>query len=120
MTANELRRRFPNAPESFIRDNADRVCPVDAKRVEGQPLGGAVSRKEKSGSGTDDGVRRRIVFRVFAMRPADYDGYHIKELQDLLCHAGVLAGDAWDQLEGGVVSEKVHTPKEERTEILIY
>lgn len=53
------------------------------------------------------------------MRPCDWDGYSIKELQDCLVHAGLLDGDEWFCLEGSVVSEKAHSREEERTEIEI-
>ena len=37
----------------------------------------------------------------------------------MLVKAGCLDGDEWNVLQGEVISEKVHTPEEERTEILI-
>lgn len=127
MNAAELKAKFPNASASFIQVNADGVCAADAESVERQPLERPASRKETGGTSTDGStdaggnppIRARITFRIFAVRPADWDGYHVKELQDLLCHACALVGDAWDQLEGRVISEKVHTKAEERTEIEI-
>jgi len=72
-----------------------------------------VPREEKSGPCF------MVRFIAYAVRPCDWDGYHIKPIQDLLCHAGLLPGDAWHQLEGSVSSRKVHSPEEERLEILI-
>jgi len=53
------------------------------------------------------------------MHPCDWDGYSIKELQDILIKAGILDGDEWYRLHGTVVSRKVHTKEEERTEVMI-
>jgi Holliday junction resolvase RusA-like endonuclease len=53
------------------------------------------------------------------VRPLDWDNYRLKDLQDCLVHAGLLAGDEWNILEGSVVSCKAHTKAEEKTEIEI-
>lgn len=120
MTANELRRRFPNASAAFIRHNStddSGLRPNDQKPDEGSALVRRVSRKEKGGP--RPAFRYRIRFTVYAVHPADWDGYNIKELQDMLVAATVLHGDEWDVLQGEVVSEKVHQKEEERTEIVI-
>lgn len=93
----------------------------DPQPTQGDALVGAAPRKGKGGKGAvlDAPCRRSITFRVYAVRPADWDGYSIKELQDCLRHAGVLDDDAWDRLYGTVISEKVCTKDEERTEIEI-
>lgn len=96
---------------------------TDQKPAKGNPLERAPHREKKSsvppsGCAPHRG-RARIVFRVFSVRPADWDGYHIKELQDLLIHAGILVGDEWYKLEGSVISEKVHEKEEEKTLIEI-
>lgn len=64
-------------------------------------------------------ARFKIVFTVYAVRPCDYDGLHIKELQDMLVEAGLLHGDQWNELDGEVRSRKAHTKEEERTVIEI-
>jgi hypothetical protein len=64
--------------------------------------------------------RFEITFTVYSLRPADYDGYYIKHLQDFLVSAGIIPGDGWDTLSGRVVSRKAATKGEERTEILIH
>ncbi len=88
----------------------------DQKPVEGDALVRPLPRKGKSSKSVVLGVERRhITFRVFSRRPADYDGYSIKELQDCLVHAGLLDGDGWNQLRGQVISEKVHSKEEEMT-----
>jgi Holliday junction resolvase RusA-like endonuclease len=60
-----------------------------------------------------------IIFRVFAVRPADWDGYECKQLQDMVVHAGILPDDNWRILQGRVVSGKAHSKDEERVEIEI-
>lgn len=95
------------------RAGAKALPAANAKPTERNSLVRLASREEPSRH------RVEIHFRIYAVRPADWDGYHIKELQDVLGHAGVLDGDSWDVLCGRVTSEKVHTKAEERTEILM-
>jgi hypothetical protein len=82
--------------------------------AKGDALVSAAPRKGKSSPRTP---RCIIRFTIYAVRPADWDGYHIKELQDCLVKSGLLDGDEWDILEGQVTSEKVHTKAEEKTVI---
>lgn len=100
-----------------------RVRAAEPQPTQGDTLECALPRKAKSSSGpavsTEPRRRHRITFRVYAVRPCDYDGYHIKELQDMCIKAGLLAGDEWDILQGEVISEKVHKKEQERTEIEI-
>lgn len=80
-------------------------------------------RKEKGGNSaavsTEPARRCRITFRIYAVRPLDWDNYSVKQIQDCLVHAGILDDDKWDILEGGIVSEKAYSKEEERTEITI-
>jgi len=88
-----------------------RLPASDAKHSQRHPLERAIPREKKSRA------RLKIRFRIFARRPCDWDGWHIKELQDMLVHAGILDGDDWDLLQGEVISEKVFSKDQERTEI---
>lgn len=126
MTFEQLKAKFPNASESFLRANADRAPRIPAakpKPVEGESLERTGQGKETSTVGSKkciiSGGKFRITFRVFARRPADWDNYHIKEIQDGLVMSGLLSGDSWNQLHGAIISEKVHSKDQERTEILI-
>lgn len=56
---------------------------------------------------------------MFSVRPLDWDNYRLKDLQDLLCLTGLLPSDNWNELEGSVISEKVHRKEEEKTVIEI-
>jgi hypothetical protein len=67
----------------------------------------------------EGGESFKIVFRVYAVRPKDYDNIYTKPLQDLLVHAGCLPGDDWKTLSGEVISAKAKSEAEERTEIEI-
>lgn len=68
------------------------------------------------GSGESGPFAVRIT--VYAIRPADFDGYHIKELVDGLVQAGLMGDDNWRVCPSGTVtSKKVHTEAEQRTEI---
>lgn len=121
MSPDELRQRFPNASASFLQLNAAAVPAGDTQRPEGDTLERPAPREEtRSDCGpVSPASRARLSVRVFAVRPADADGWHLKELIDVLVHAQILDGDAWHQLELSVTSEKVHRPEEEKTELLI-
>lgn len=122
MTLNELKRRYPNASADFIRANADNhnsgVCPAASQPVGRVPLD-AKSRPEE----TDwhDAARSfEVWFIVYSRRPADYDGYDIKALQDFCVAAGIIPGDGWNVLSGRVMSRKAATESEERTEVIFF
>lgn len=118
MTREQILARWPAASESTIARNlspcAERLPASNPKPAKRLPL-------ERPAPGEAKGAgRSRIIFRIFSRRPCDWDGYSIKELQDCLVHAGILEGDEWNRLEGCVISEKVYTLAEERTEVEIY
>lgn len=118
MTRAEILHRYPNASSSFIKANLQADPPRVSADDKKQAQGSALVRPE-----TGAGQRLRcfeIVFTVYATRPADWDGWSIKELQDAVVASGILCGDAWNQLEGRVRSRKVHTKEEERTEVEIF
>lgn len=96
---------------------------TDQKPVEGNSLERAPQGKD-TGLPSSAGIsknreRAGIRFRVFSTRPCDWDNYSVKEIQDGLLKAGLLDSDDWDQLQGSVISEKVHSKEEERTVIEI-
>lgn len=98
-----------------VQNHPAGLRPEPKKLPQGRTLVSPLPREVESGFCPPR--RAKILFRVFTCRPADWDGYHIKELQDLLVKAGILDGDQWDLLEGQVISEKVRQEAEERTEI---
>jgi hypothetical protein len=129
MTRRELQARFPNISEDVLRRTADDynrdfsatgdrgLRATDTKRTELVPLGNKAPRKAKGRSRVVQ--RYQVTYRIFAVRPADWDNNSIKGLQDLLVTAGLLPGDAWYQLEGSIISEKVHSKEEEKTVVEI-
>lgn len=90
---------------------------VVAEPVGRVPLGGEGGPEETRWHPA--AARFEIVFIVYSVRPADYDGYDIKAVQDFLVTAGIITGDDWKTLAGRTVSRQVATQKEERTEIVI-
>lgn len=107
-------RWTPQEYEAYERKRkarADGVCASNPKPIEGKPLERRVSG-EKTGR-----IRARIIFRIYSVRPADWDGYHIKPIQDCLGYSALLDGDDWNLLQGEVISEKAHSKESERTEI---
>lgn len=121
MDLNELKARYPNASESFLRRNADSgdsgVRAADTKPDEGKPLERRLSRKDPRRVGPAG--RLKIRFTIHAVHPADWDGVDIKQLQDMLVRSGILPDDNWSLLQGEVISEKVHSKEEEKTVIEI-
>lgn len=117
MNPHKLRRLFPRAPESFIKANSDPddsgLHPTKQEQPEGKPLERITQRKDKSCT------RFEITFKVYAVRPNDWDNPYTKVLQDLLRHAGILHDDAWNVLQGRIIPCKAYKKEEERTEIEI-
>lgn len=121
MNEREIKKLYPNASASFLARNCDHPKAISSdneKPTEGYTLVSPAPREAAGSNGP--AIRFRIRFTVFAVRPCDWDGWHVKELQDLLVHAGILGGDEWNKLQGEVVSEKVHSKEQERTVIEIW
>ncbi len=98
-------------PELCGSANTSWIHPVEPEPVKRKPLVRRIPRKETSGP------RFEIIFNIYAVRPCDFDGWHVKPLLDMVVHAGIIPGDSWDQLEGSIRSRKVSTKEQERTEI---
>lgn len=98
-------------------DHPPRLCADDTKPTQGNALERPVSGEGQSG--TSPVRRTRIRFEIYAVRPCDWDGYSVKELQDMLVHAQILPSDKWDVVQGEVISHKAHSKAEERTEVTI-
>lgn len=93
------------------------ICAAKQERAQGVTL-------ERPSPGKIEGLfgcagRVKITFRIYAVRPLDYDNYWTKCATDALVAAGILDRDDWNVLQGETISEKAHSKKEERTEILI-
>lgn len=117
MNENHLKRLFPNASPQFIAANTDshtRLSTPHKEQSKGSSLECATQRK-------DEGLPCfAIRFIVYSTYPPDWDNPWIKTIQDALRNASILHDDAWDVLEGSVVSRKAHSKEEERLEIEIY
>lgn len=105
--------RLKRKDNAKIDNRPSGICASNEKPTEGDALVGGIPREKESV------CRARIVFAVYAVRPADWDGYSIKQIQDALVESRLLGSDAWDRLEGSVRSEKVHSKEEEKTIIEI-
>jgi hypothetical protein len=119
MTENELRRRFPNASPSFLKANSghrvEGVCAKHSEPDERVSLDGSGEGKEACWH--EPAERFEITFIIYAQRPADWDGWDIKALQDFCVKAGIITDDGWKTLSGRVYSRKVATQDEEKTVI---
>jgi hypothetical protein len=119
----KLARKFPLSEATRRRNQVGPVGTPAAnpQPVEGLPLECVHKGKEKSGGShveSDQCDRYKIVITIHAVRPADWDGYHCKEILDCLVKAGFLDDDNWRICPTGTVTtKKVHSKAEERTEI---
>src|SRR5689334_10569885 len=50
--------------------------------------------------------RFEVIFWVYSRRPADYDGYDIKWIQDALVRAKIIPDDKWNVLLGRTIPIK--------------
>jgi len=118
----ELKRLLPNASKSTIARNAENCAPALPAQHQESAEGSALERVPKRTKKGSHGPLERIGlgFCVWAMRPADPDGWDFKEIIDALVGAKILDGDGWDKLYiAWVHSEKVYSKDEERTEISV-
>lgn len=111
MTPEQIKKYLPNASPDFIRVNPQGIHPAEPERAAKLPLERPVSREEEGH------IRLEICFTVYSRRPLDWDNWRTKELQDGLILAGILPSDDWSTLQGRVISKKVHSKEEERTEV---
>lgn len=90
MTTNELRRRFPRAAESFIRENADDQSPANPI-MERHPRNEPLAAKEVQGF-----AGAGILVRVTSVRSRliDEDNLCEKYHVDLCRYAGIIPDDA--------------------------
>ena len=106
---------------SAYQARRSRIRATEPECPERRSLVRAAQGEAQGGSGAQEGIsgRMRVIFRVYAQRPLDWDNYRLKDVQDCLVEAGLLVGDDWRVLEGRVISCKAHSKEEERTEIEI-
>jgi hypothetical protein len=83
----------------------------------GSTLVGPVSGEAQGNTGVAQ--RFKITLVVRSLRPRDWDNNCCKFLQDGLIQAGLLPGDAWDVLQGQIISCKATSKEDEGTEIII-
>lgn len=115
MTSNELRRLFPNHPESFIRRNSDSS---EAQSPKPEPIVRDEPVAEKNG---EDRNSTRLHVRVTSYRRKliDPDNLCPKYFIDCLRMAEYISDDSAKDITLQVEQFKVKTSGEERTEIEI-
>ncbi len=125
MTADELRTRFPNASEQFIRANAedirgpkpDRVgCPNTDAKLKPTVRHAPVVPAQGASLYTE---RVRVCFIVYRKRAIDPCNECTKWLVDCLRYFRILKDDRLSDIALSVDQRKAKTKKEERTEIVI-
>ena len=118
MTRDELKRRYPNASQSFLKANADPGGTLShpvPERHQAPALGTAVSGE------TQGDERITVRFIGYRVRPLDPDNFagSVKDLLDGLRHANLISGDEPWRIILETEQVKVSSYKEERTEIQI-
>lgn len=116
MNYHELRRRFPNASESFLLANTDvpTHCEIASPKPERATRDDALAEAQAQGRNQQ---RFLVVITSFRRRLLDEDNLCGKYHCDLLRYAGILPSDAPGQTQIQNRQSKVKTKEEERTEI---
>lgn len=115
-----MKNEFNQASESFKRLNQHLFGGIranDPKPAKRSALVSPAPREDTRWYGS--AKRFEITYIVYSKRPADYDGYSIKELQDMVVKSGMLPDDKWEVLSGRTISRKILKGEEERTVIEI-
>lgn len=113
-----IRRLFPHASKSFIKENPDLDSQLQnpkPKQIPVQSLGGILLRKEKSD------VRAYLRITSFTVKLKDEDNLTggCKALIDCLKTLNLIDDDNPDALKLKVTQKKVAHRREERTEVKI-
>lgn len=113
-----LKQRIRRDNPTVFGPNSSGLCPDHKEPVKRNTLVRPLPRKDKGRISTLG--RARIRFTIYSVRPADWDGYDVKALQDMLVRTTLLFADDWCFLQGEVVSEKAYSKAEEKTVIEIF
>ena len=109
-----VRRRNPH----LYGDSGSGIRPAASQPTARLPLEGGGESEDTNWYAS--ARRFEIQLTVYSVRPADWDGYYFKALQDFLVKAGVIPQDRWDIVIGATVrSKKAATEGEEKTVINI-
>lgn len=117
MTADELRKRFPNASESFVRQNADKVDGVPSCSEHERITGNEPMATPK---GTvDNTMRGRVRVKIISFRRRLLDERNLsdKYFVDALVYSGILRGDSPKEVKVEVIQYKVDHQWQEKTTI---
>ena len=117
MNADELKRKFPRASQSFIKINFPdgNTRPID--KLEPSPRVRPLAKKKDEGS-----TCQRFLVRITAFRHRllDEDNICEKYYVDLCRYAGIIPNDAPDQVSIESKQKKVRKSEKERVIIEIY
>jgi hypothetical protein len=120
MTAEELRKTFPNASEQFIRANAqlplalglEASAPILECDLRPRPL---AARKVEG----CDPARFLVRVTSYRVRLLDEDNLCAKYVVDCCRYAGLIPGDSPAITQIATGQKKVRSKAEERTEVVI-
>lgn len=120
MTADELRKTFPNASDQFIRANAqlslaigiEAPAPVVERNLRTRPL---AARKAQG----IDPARFLVRVTSYRVRLLDEDNLCSKYVVDCCRYSGLIPGDSPATTQIATGQKKVGSKSEERTEVVI-
>ena len=110
MTRDQLKQLFPNASESFIRNNS---APVESSKPERSICHESLAEKKAK---RDSPTRFHIRVKSFRKRLCDPDNLTVKWGIDSLRYAGIIPDDTAKDISLEISQEK---SEDERTEITI-
>lgn len=116
MTENEIKRRFPNASQAFIKAN------IDSYGISTSPFSELCARQTLHATGKDktrSSERCLVSFTCYRTRKQDPDNAVVKWFVDALRRAKLIYDDTEEAIEIKIKQVKCKTRKEERTEIEI-
>ena len=117
MNEHDLRTKFPNASDSFIRANLSAGDTEQVAKLESNPGHGALGKKKVQRS---TGQRFFILVTSVRKRLLDEDNLCEKYHVDLCRYAGILPSDAPGQVQIKVCQRKAGKGENEETIIEIY
>ena len=117
MTREEIKSRYPNASESFIRANVSVAGAGAVAKLERNPCNGALATEKIQ---RQSGQRFLVRVTSFRRRLLDEDNLCEKYHTDLCRYAGVIPNDAPGDVEIKVSQQKAEKGETEETLVEVF
>lgn len=118
MSPNEIKRRYPNASQSFIRANLSPVAALpDAEQCQRPQTLARRDEGKTQGAGL---LHCRFTLNRKSLLDVDAKYASVKDLLDCLVFSGIIPGDKEGQITLEVVQRKVGNAEGEVTKIEVF